>query len=134
MKRVLLISILGLVFFVANCQNQNGNDEEMSNVTSELLEPAQLKDILGAQPDIQLIDVRTPKEFGEGTIAHAKNVNFFDSDFEAQMTAVVDKEKAVYLFCRSGRRSANAAKKLKALGFKEVYDLKGGYLAWSEEK
>jgi len=134
MKRVLLISILGLVFFVANCQNQNGKDEEMPNVTSALLEPAQLKDILGAQPDIQLIDVRTPKEFGEGTIAHAKNINFFDSDFEAQMTAVVDKEKAVYLFCRSGRRSANAAKKLKALGFKEVYDLKGGYLAWSEEK
>ena len=50
------------------------------------------------------------------------------------MMGVLDKEKPVYLYCRSGKRSASAAEKLKEAGFTEVYNLKGGILAWKEKQ
>ena len=79
---------------------------------------------------LQLVDVRTPKEYSEGYIGKAKNINFFDDDFTTQMSKKIDKNKPVVLYCRSGRRSANAALKLKDLGFKQIYDLNGGILSW----
>ncbi|VAV83833.1 hypothetical protein MNBD_BACTEROID02-1730, partial [hydrothermal vent metagenome] len=38
-----------------------------------------------------------------------------------------------YLYCRSGGRSRKAAKILAEMGFKEIYDLKGGYMAWEKQ-
>ncbi len=136
MKRVLLFMIVGVGFITANCQQAGSTNEETSNEKEatgkiELIEVAELKELLSTNPDIQLVDVRTPKEYGDGTIETAGNVNFFDSDFGRQMLEATDKEQPIYIFCRTGRRSANAAKKLKTLGFKDIYDLKGGYLAWS---
>jgi rhodanese-related sulfurtransferase len=42
----------------------------------------------------------------------------------------LDKEIPIYLYCRSGGRSNKAARQLISLGFKEIYDLQGGYLGW----
>ncbi len=80
---------------------------------------------------VQLIDVRTPSEYHEGTIKDAQLIDYkqpktFDSKF-----ATLDKDKPLYLFCRSGARSQAAAKKLVEMGFKEIYDLEGGYLNWA---
>jgi len=80
--------------------------------------------------DIQLVDVRTPQEYAQGHVSNAKNINLFDANFKNNLKQL-DKNKAVFLYCRSGKRSAKASKILKELGFKKVYDLKGGYLAWS---
>ena len=55
--------------------------------------------------DIQLVDVRTAKEFEEGHIAGAQNIDFFAEDFLDQFTGL-DKEKPLYIYCRSGNRSA----------------------------
>ncbi|MFD2551068.1 rhodanese-like domain-containing protein [Bizionia sediminis] len=79
---------------------------------------------------VQLVDVRTPKEFQAGHIKNAKNIDFFDASFETQFEKF-DKQKPLYIYCRSGNRSGKAAKKLSALGFTEIYDLKGGYLNWN---
>ena len=138
MKRVLLFLIMAVGILAANCQQSNQTDGKTTNnqvlsAQYELIEVAQLKQVLSEQTDIQLFDVRTPKEFGEGSIDQAVNINFFDSDFGNQMMDAADKEQPVYIFCRSGRRSAGASEKLKDLGFKKIYDLKGGFLAWSEE-
>lgn len=83
---------------------------------------------LGA--DIQLVDVRRPNEHREGHIEGALNIDFLEEDFARQMERQLDKNKPVMLYCRSGRRSAQAAEQLKALGFKQVYDLEGGFLEW----
>lgn len=138
MKRVLLLLLMVVGILAANCQQSSSTNErtpsDLSSATKvELIEVEQLKKVLSDRPDIQLFDVRTPKEFGDGTIEGAVNVNFFDSDFEKQMLEAADKEQPLYMFCRSGRRSASAIEKIKGLGFKEIYDLKGGYLAWSKE-
>ena len=81
--------------------------------------------------DIQLIDVRTPAEFKQGYIEDAILVDFKADDFKTKVQEL-DKNKPVYLYCRSGRRSAFASTILKDLGFKEIIDLEGGYLAWSK--
>ena len=78
----------------------------------------------------QLIDVRTPEEYGQGHIDGAVNINFYDDDFAQQLEQKLNKEQPVMLYCRSGSRSAQSAEQLKALGFKEVYDLEGGFMAW----
>src|SRR5690606_30381116 len=76
--------------------------------------------------DAILIDVRTPGEYAEGHMENARNIDWYDADFVEQFESV-DKEKTVYLYCRSGRRSAEAKKKLKSLGFENVVNLEGGY-------
>jgi rhodanese-related sulfurtransferase len=138
MKRVLLFMTMAVGILAANCQQSSPTDEETTvqpevSDAIEMIEVAQLKQMLSDSSEIQLFDIRTPKEYGEGTIGPAQNINFFDSDFGTQMLEATDKEQPIYIFCRSGRRSGRAARKLKTLGFKEIYDLKGGYLAWSKE-
>ncbi len=76
-----------------------------------------------------LIDVRTPEEYKEGKIFHARNINYFDNDFASKINEL-DKTKTVYLYCRSGNRSQKAARKMESLGFKHVVDLEGGYMNW----
>jgi len=77
----------------------------------------------------QLLDVRTPSEYKDGHLKGAENINFYDASFAAQ-TEALDKSKPVFVYCRSGARSAGAARKLKELGFQEVIDLRHGILAW----
>ncbi len=81
--------------------------------------------------DVQLIDVRTPKEYKESHIKNAKNINIYDDDFLQQTTSLT-KSKPVYVYCRSGVRSMKAANKLKDAGFK-VYNLNGGIKTWRKE-
>lgn len=80
---------------------------------------------------VQLVDVRTRAEFASGHIKGANNIDFFQgSAFEAAFSKM-KKDKPVYLYCQSGNRSQKAARKLVEMGFGEVYDLRGGYRAWS---
>lgn len=78
----------------------------------------------------QLLDVRTPEEYDEGHLAKAANVDYKSPDFKEKI-AKLDKSKPVYVYCLSGGRSAAAATALHESGFKEVYDMKGGYLKWN---
>ncbi|MHC5353824.1 rhodanese-like domain-containing protein [Myroides sp. LJL115] len=85
-----------------------------------------------AQNDIQLVDVRTSEEFEQGSIDGAQNIDFLQKDFLDNISNL-DKDKAVYIFCKSGKRSANARKKLLENGFTKVYELDGGVLQWQEK-
>ncbi len=80
---------------------------------------------------VQLVDVRTPSEFGEGKIEGAQNIDVKNAEFK-NMAAKLDPKKPVAVYCRSGMRSANAANILKEMGFKKIYNLDGGYLAWTK--
>jgi len=71
-----------------------------------------------------LVDVRTPEEFDGGHLQYSQNINFNGPDFKAQI-AKLDKNKPVYLYCRSGNRSGKAADTLKALGFHTYYNIGG---------
>lgn len=76
-----------------------------------------------------LVDIRTPEEFAEGHLPGSVNVNFKKRTFKSFISKF-DKNTPVLIYCRSGNRSGKAEKAMRALGFKEVYDLKGGFKGW----
>lgn len=76
-----------------------------------------------------VLDVRTPEEFAKGHLNDAKNFNWKDTNF-ANRIEQLDKAKPVFVYCLSGARSAAAAKKMREMGFKEVYELDGGIMKW----
>ena len=84
------------------------------------------------QPEVQLVDVRTPEEFGEGHLENAINIDVTADDFDAKV-ASLDKEKPVMVYCKSGGRSAKASARLKELGFKTITDLEGGITNWKSK-
>ena len=79
---------------------------------------------------VQLVDVRTPDEYKSGYITYAINIDFLNPEYFSKAIQALDKEKPVYLYCHSGGRSHKAAILLEEMGFKEIYDLKGGYSEW----
>lgn len=125
MKIIKLLPFLAfLITFTIGCDAQ-----ETEGV--KVISPEQAKTAMTAKADLTLIDVRTPEEFAQGNIKGSENINFFDADFEVQMLKF-DKKEPIYIYCRSGNRSAKAAKQLKEMGFQEIYDLKGGFLNWKD--
>lgn len=83
--------------------------------------------------DYYLIDVRTKEEFEAGALPDALNIDFNGDDFEAQL-AKLDKSKTAFIYCQAGGRSASACKVAEKMAFKAVFDMDGGYGAWSEGK
>lgn len=79
-------------------------------------------------PNVQLIDVRTPAEFQAGHIPNAVNMDVNSQDFTKRIEEL-DPKKPVAVYCRSGVRSKRAADELLEKGY-VVYDLDGGILSW----
>ena len=79
----------------------------------------------------RIVDVRTPDEYAEGCIPGAVNVDWNAEKFVERIDAAFDDGEPLYLYCRSGRRSAAAARELSKAGYK-VHNLLGGYVAWTE--
>jgi len=84
-------------------------------------------------PDFVLIDVRTPEEFAEGHIEEAINIDFRSENFRDEINKL-DKDKTYLIYCRSGRRSADALDMMKELNFTRIYHMNGGILEWTEEE
>lgn len=84
------------------------------------------------QDNTLLIDVRTPKEFADGHIANAINIDVNQPGFADNPTFGTSKKRhAIAVYCRSGKRSLKAANILAGKGF-TVYNLDGGILAWQQ--
>lgn len=97
---------------------------------SKVIPPAKAASMI--EKEVQLLDVRTEEEWNAGHIEGATRVEIGSEDFAEQVKKHFDPEKPLLVYCRSGGRSARAAKQLEELGFETVYDLKGGVLAWEK--
>ena len=86
---------------------------------------------LTEEQDVILLDVRTAEEFAEGHIERAINIDQGQRSFMEMAKAALSLDKTIAIYCRSGRRSASAAGRLAAEGYKCV-NLKGGIIAWKE--
>ena len=84
-----------------------------------------------ADSNVVVLDVRTAEEFADGHIAKAINIDVKQSEFVDKAKAMLPTGKSIAVYCRSGRRSANACEKLSAEGYKAV-NLKGGIIAWTD--
>ncbi|MFS0865632.1 rhodanese-like domain-containing protein [Fredinandcohnia sp. 179-A 10B2 NHS] len=76
----------------------------------------------------QLIDVREPNEFDAGHILGARNIPL--SQMKMRLTEIRP-DKPVYLYCQNTTRSGRAAQLLRRKGYKDLYQLKGGFKKWS---
>ena len=92
--------------------------------------------------DLVIIDVREGGEYNQGSIPGAINVPRGILEFELSRHPalncdphpVVSKpEQPIYLYCRSGGRSALAAATLQSMGFTNVWSLAGGFDAWTSQ-
>ncbi|MBV6484706.1 MAG: Thiosulfate sulfurtransferase GlpE [Flavobacteriales bacterium] len=122
-KIVFIITILFSVLLSACGVGQNNNP----NSIIVDVDASTFKELIN-QPGT-ILDVRTPDEWADGIIAGAEKINFYDDNF-AQQIEKLDKTTPVYLYCRSGGRSANAVDILKEKGFTKVYNLDGGITSW----
>lgn len=85
-----------------------------------------------ADSSVVILDVRKSEEYAESHIKGAILIDQFQNDFMEQAKSKLPKDKTIAVYCRSGRRSANAAGRLAREGFKPV-NLKGGIIAWTKE-
>ena len=77
--------------------------------------------------NVQRLDVRTVAEYSEGHIPGSININILDDNFSSAADEVLDKSLPVAVYCKSGRRSRNAARLLVKKGY-TVYNLDKGIL------
>ena len=84
-------------------------------------------------PNVVVLDVRSDDEFKDGHLEGALNIDQAQGDFIEKAKEAMTTDKTIAVYCRSGRRSASAAGRLAAEGYKAV-NLKGGILAWKEAK
>lgn len=82
-------------------------------------------------PHFIVLDVRTPQEYVQGYLPEKKplNLDFYAADFRERV-AQLDRDKTYLVYCRTGNRSGETVKLMKELGFRRVYDLEGGIVAW----
>ena len=125
MKKILTCLLAALGLTTACGQQRSGAAENFENV-----EVAAFAELI-ADSNVVILDVRKVDEFAEGHIKGAILIDQFQSDFVEQAQAKLPKGKTIAVYCRSGRRSANAAGKLADIGYKCV-NLKGGILAWKK--
>ena len=118
-----LFSLLFISFLFLSCQGQATKPVQTLDVKT-------YAEKLKNTEKPQLLDVRTPEEFGVEHLENADNVNINSADFESK-AAKYDKSKPIFVYCKVGGRSAQAADKLVAMGFTEVYNLEGGIMKWT---
>ncbi|MCB9032344.1 MAG: rhodanese-like domain-containing protein [Chitinophagales bacterium] len=96
------------------------------------LEPIAFKQALEENNNAILVDVRTPAEIAENSIEGHIAINFMDPSFP-QKILELDKDKTLFIYCRSGNRSGQACKFLSNKGYENLVNLKGGMLAWEDD-
>ena len=112
MNKFLIFSVLVLIF-LCGCSN---NSPSIKSVTCD-----EMKSIL-KEKNSYLIDVRTVSEYDESHLDNAINipVDMIESDIKKHN---INYDDSIIVYCRSGKRSSNAAQTLLNLGYKKIYDL-----------
>lgn len=119
MKNIFAILLTALGLNVTSCsQHDSIKSVSVQEFEKEIIENA-----------VQLVDVRTPGEYSAGHIAYAMNIDVMSSSFSANVAKALNKQKPVYVYCRSGHRSMTAASVLAGEGFR-VVNLSGGIMEW----
>ncbi|MCY9659629.1 rhodanese-like domain-containing protein [Paenibacillus chondroitinus] len=117
-----IINIVMIVLLVWFVYSRFGGVKGLKN-----LKPDQFQDELKENRNRILIDVREPGELKQGYIPGAINIPLSRIK---QRVREIPANKNVYLYCRSGMRSKQAARILQKNGFRELSHLQGGIMSW----
>lgn len=127
----LLVSVLLATAWLAMPTVQAG---EAENAATASIDVNAAQDFVAMHEDAVVIDVRTPAEYETSHITDAVNVNVQDDSF-AETAAALDPDKTYIVHCTKNPadgRSSRALETLRELGFRNLYSLEGGYVAWKE--
>lgn len=124
----------GLIFLASMLMFTSIQAEEEAENAVEKIAVTAAQDYVAQHEDAVIMDVRTPAEFDLSHITGALNVNVQDDDFES-MVAGLDKDRTYLVHCTrnpGNGRTSRALETLQNLGFKNLYSIEGGYIAWKE--
>ena len=124
MKLLLATAALGAIV-IAGCSSSTGTEVET-------VAPTEAADVIAAETDEVVLDIRTPEEYNEGIIEGAVNIDFYADDFAVQLDSL-DKDAHYVVYCRSGNRSGQANSTFEELGFTNVTEIDGGIANWYNE-
>jgi rhodanese-related sulfurtransferase len=121
MKKI--FGVIGILGFLA---------VSITSFAYDNVDAKKFKEILEKEKDVVLLDVRTPEEFEKGHINGANLIPIQLFKY-INLSGRGIKDKTVLVYCRSGNRSAMAARFLDQWGVKKVYNLQGGILEWENK-
>ncbi|MEL7561708.1 rhodanese-like domain-containing protein [Dehalogenimonas sp. 4OHTPN] len=129
-KFIVVITVIVLAAAFAGC-----SDEPLITVPGQVIKEISAAEAYAmvqqnaGKADFIILDVRTPAEFAAGHLAGAILIDFNAGSFRTEVENL-DKSKRYLVYCRTSNRSGQAVAVMKELGFKEVYDMDGGIVAW----
>ena len=131
MKNLIILAFVsGLIF--SGCNNaqtgQQNSISQVSGLTVENVDAAKFKSLSESGTGV-ILDVRTQDEVNGGFIKGASHIDIYDSEFERKVN-MIPKNNPVYVYCKAGSRSSQAAEIMEKNGFTKVYNLQGGIMAW----
>ena len=123
---------MAILKFYSARMNRSGSpaDPKAAHQPWTTLTAGEAKERLDASEDVSLLDVRTQEEYDSGHIPGA--VCFPNEDILPELPLPFEKGAEILVYCRSGRRSAEAAEKLTDMGYTNVADF-GGIQDWPYE-
>ena len=138
MKKLMLLTTVVLTLLSLGCgagsaaDGGKGSAAEMKQDRKFVqVSAAEAQKMLAEEEGYILLDVRTPKEYADGHIPNAVNLPN-ETIGKEPPTILSDKEQRIFVYCRSGRRSHDAATKLAAMGYGNIVDF-GGIMDWPGE-
>ena len=120
------ILILLTALLLGGCAAQPTNNASYRQITME-----EAVAMMAQEPDYIILDVRREDEFAAGHIPGAINIAN-ESIGTAEIPELPDKDQLILVYCRSGNRSKQAARKLADLGYTNIVEF-GGILDWTGE-
>ena len=132
------ILIIGL-FMNSSCEQkeaENSATESMvlpvQGTKIENIKAMEAAKMLEKNPDMMVLDIRTPEEFNSGHIPASINIDYKAENFELEIKKL-DRSKPYLMHCRSGRRSTAALVTFRKHGFDHIIHIDDGILGWNKE-
>ncbi len=135
MSIVIAVVIVGVLFLSCSGRSVADIKQEAANVKTAItaqyrkISPELAKEMIDSEEPLIILDVRTEGEYNQGHIADALLLPNEKISKTVRPEELPDLEAVILVYCRSGNRSAQAARKLGALGYVNVYDF-GGIIDW----
>jgi rhodanese-related sulfurtransferase len=109
-------------------------EHKFKNKIMKEINQEEWREKIAEDDDAVILDVRTEQEVEEGYIPGAKVIDIYKGQEFIDEIDKLDKSKNYYVYCRSGNRSGQACTIMDQKGFKNTYNLLGGFSQWEGEK
>ena len=129
MKRIFWLAMVGVMMFACGCGGANSAPAEQGEYRRVSSDEAQK--LMETESGYIIVDVRTQREYEEGHIPKAICIPNESIDKEPP-SLLPDKGQEIFVYCRSGRRSKEAAQKLADMGYANIIEF-GGIMDWHGE-